>query len=57
MWVADKCSKHYEYRLKSRVGSNRSITMTSVKSFAMMFYRLKSRHAPIGTYIIRFGHQ
>jgi hypothetical protein len=31
--------------------------MTSVKSLATRFYRLKSGHAPIGTYLKRFGHR
>jgi hypothetical protein len=31
--------------------------MTSVKSLAMRFYRMKSRHAPIGTYLKWFGHR
>jgi len=31
--------------------------MTSVKSLGTMFYQLKSRHAPVGTYLKRFRHQ
>ena len=56
-WEADKCSKHYGYRLKGKAGSKRSVPMTSVKSLATRFYRLKSGHAPIGTYLKRFGHR
>jgi len=56
-WEADKCSKHYGYRLKGKAGSKRSVPMTSVKSLAMRFYRLKGGHAPIVTYLKRFGHQ
>lgn len=54
---ADKCSKHYGYKLKGKVGSKRSVPMKSVKSLATMFYRLKSGHAPIETYLKRFGHR
>jgi len=56
-WEADKCSKHYGYRLKGKAGSKRSVPMTSVKSLATRFYRLKSGHAPVGTYLKRFGHR
>jgi hypothetical protein len=31
--------------------------MTSVKSLAARFYRLKSGHAPTGTYLKLFGHR
>jgi len=31
--------------------------MNSVKSLAARFYRLKSGHAPVGTYLKRFGHR
>jgi len=44
---ANKCSKHYGYRLKGKAGCKISIPMTSVQSLAMRFYRLKSGHAPI----------
>jgi len=37
-WEADKCSKHYGYRLKGKAGSNRPIPMSSVKSLAARFY-------------------
>jgi hypothetical protein len=33
------------------------IPMNSVKSLAARFYRLKSGHAPVGTYLKRFGHR
>jgi len=56
-WEADKCSKHYGYRLKGKAGSKRPIAMTSVKSLATRFYRLMSGHAPVRTYLHRFGHR
>jgi len=56
-WEADKCSKHHGYRLKGKAGSKRPIPMNSVKSLAARFYRLKSGHAPVGTYLKRFGHR
>ena len=56
-WEAHKCSKHYGYRLKGKAGSWRPIPMTRVKSLATRFYRLKSGHAPVGTYVKRFGHR
>jgi hypothetical protein len=31
--------------------------MNSVKPLAARFYRLKSGHAPVGTYLKRFGHR
>jgi len=31
--------------------------MNSVKPLAARFYRLKSGHAPVGTYLTRFGHR
>jgi hypothetical protein len=55
-WEADKCSKHFGYRLKGKAGTKRPIPMTSVKSLAARFYRLKSGHAPTGVYLKRFGH-
>ena len=57
MWEANKCSKHYGYRLESKGGSKRSVPMIRVESLTTMFYRLKSRHVPIGTYLKWFGHQ
>jgi len=56
-WEADKCSKHHGYRLKGKAGSKRPIPMNSVKPLAARFYRLKSGHAPGGTYLKRFGHR
>jgi len=53
---ADKCNKHFGYRLKGKAGAKRSIPMTSAKSLAARFYRLKSGHAPTGVYLKRFGH-
>jgi transposase-like protein len=45
-WEADRCSKHFSYRLKGKAGTKRPIPMTSVKLLAARFYRLKSGHAP-----------
>jgi len=56
-WEADKCSKHFSYRLKGKAGTKRPIPMTRVKLLAARFYRLKSRHAPTGVYLKRFGHR
>jgi hypothetical protein len=56
-WETDKCSKHHGYRLKGKAGSKRPIPMNSVKPLAARFYRLKSGHAPVGTYLKRFGHR
>jgi hypothetical protein len=56
-WEADKCSKHFSYRLKGKMGTKRPVPMTSVKSLATRFYRLKSGHAPTGVYLKRFGHR
>jgi hypothetical protein len=52
-----KCSKHFGYRLKGKAGAKSHILMTSVKSLAASFYRLKSGHAPPGVYLKRFGHR
>jgi len=54
-WENGKCSKHYAYRRKGKVGSKRSVLMTIVISLAMRFYRLKSGHVPVGMYLTRFG--
>jgi len=51
---ADKCSKHFSYRLMGKTGTKRPVPMTSVKSLATRFYRLKCRHAPTGVYLTRF---
>jgi hypothetical protein len=56
-WEADKCSKHHGYRLKGKAGSKRPIPMNSVKPLAARFNRLKSGHAPVGTYLKWFGHR
>jgi hypothetical protein len=56
-WEADKCSKHFSYRLNGKAGTKRPIPMRSVKSLAARFCRLKSRHAPNGVYLKRFSHR
>jgi len=56
-WEADKCGQHFGYRLKGKAGTKRPIPMTSVKSLAARFYRLKSGHAPTAVYLKRFGHR
>jgi hypothetical protein len=56
-WEADKCRKHFGYRLKGKASANRSISMTSVKSLAARLYRLKSGHAPTGVDLKRFAHR
>ena len=53
-WEADKCSKHHCYRLKGKAGSKRPILMNSVKPLAARFYRLKSGHVPVSTYLTPF---
>jgi ribonuclease HI len=40
-WEADKCSKHFSYRLNGKMGTKRPVLMTSVKSLATRFYRVK----------------
>jgi len=37
-WEADKCRKHFSYRLKGKTGTKRPIAMTSVKSLPTRFY-------------------
>jgi hypothetical protein len=37
-WEADKCSKHFSYRLKGKAGTKRPIPMTSKKRLANRFY-------------------
>jgi hypothetical protein len=56
-WEADKCSKHFIYRLKGKVGTKRPIPMASVKWLATRFHRLKSGHPPTGVYLRRFGRR
>ena len=57
MWEADKCSKHFIYRLKGKAGTKRPIPMTSVNPLAARFYQLKSGHAPMWVYLKRFGQR
>jgi hypothetical protein len=52
-----KCGQHFGYRLNSKTGAKRPIPMTSAKSLAARIYRLKSRQAPTGVYLKRFGHR
>ena len=56
-WEADKCSKHFSDSLKAKTVTKRPVLMTSVKSLATRFYRLKCRHAPTGVYLKWFGHR
>jgi len=37
--------------------TKRPVPMTSMKSLATRFYRLKCGHAPTGVYLKRFGHR
>ena len=41
----------------ARAGSKRPVPMPGVKSLTAGSYRLKSGHAPTGTYLKRFGHR
>jgi hypothetical protein len=56
-WETDMCGRHFGYRLKGKAGTKRPIPMTSVKSLAARFYRLKSGHAPTGVYLKWFCHR
>jgi hypothetical protein len=56
-WESDKCGKHWSYRVMGKKGTTSPIPMTSVKSLATMFYRLKCGHAPTGVYLKQFGHR
>jgi len=56
-WEADKWSQHQGYRLKGKAGSMTPIPMNSVKPLEARFYRPKSGHAPVGTYLQRFAHR
>jgi len=56
-WEADKCSKHFSYRLKGKAGTKRPILITSVKPLATSFYRPKSGHGATGVYLKRFCHR
>jgi len=53
-WEADKCCKHFGYRLKGKAGNRRPIPMTSAKSLATRFYKLKCGHAPTGAASLSF---
>jgi len=37
-WEAVKCSTHFSYRLKDKMGTKRPVPMTRVKSLATMIY-------------------
>jgi len=39
-WEADRCSKHFGYKLKGKAGTKRPIPMTSVESLAARFYQM-----------------
>jgi len=52
---ADKCSMRHGHRLKGNAGSKRPIPMNCVKPLAARFYRPRSRHPLVGTYLIQFG--
>jgi hypothetical protein len=56
-WQANKCSKHCSYRFKGMTGTKRPVPMTSMKSLATRFNRLKCGHAPTGVYLKRFCHR
>jgi len=56
-WEADKCSKHFCYRLKGKTGTERPVPMTTVKTLATRFYRLKCGDAPTGVYLKWFGNR
>jgi len=56
-WEADKCSKHFSYRLKGKTGTKRPVPMTSVKSLATSFYIVKSGHEPTGVYLKWLSHR
>jgi hypothetical protein len=48
---SDKCGQYFSYRLKGKAWTKRPIPMTSVKSLAARFYRLKSGHVATGIYL------
>jgi len=56
-WEANKCSKHFSYRLIDKMGTKRPVLMTSVPLLTSRFYRLKCRHLPTGVNKKWFGHQ
>jgi len=55
-WKADKCCKHFSYRLMSKTGTKKPVLMTCVKSLATRFCRLKCSHADTGVNLKWFGH-
>jgi len=57
VWEANKCSKHYRYRLKGKAGIQRSVLMTSGKALVTTFNCAECGHAPVGTYLMRFGRR
>jgi len=57
MWEAGKFSKHFSYRLNGKTGTNSAVAMTSVRSRATRFYRLRCVHALTGVYLKWFGHR
>jgi len=48
---------HFNYRLKGKTGTKRPVPMSSVKSLATRFYRLKYGHGPTIVYLKWFGHR
>jgi hypothetical protein len=56
MWEAIKYSKHFSYRLKGKRGTKKPVSMTSMKSLATRFCRLKCRLAPTGVNLKQHGH-
>jgi hypothetical protein len=46
-WEADKCSKHFGYRLKGKAGNRRPIPMTSAKSLATGWKAGRCRRAQV----------
>jgi len=55
-WEAEKCSKHFSYRLKSTAGNRRPIPMAREKSLPTRFDQLKCRHASTVAHLKRFVH-
>jgi len=56
-WEANKCSKHFSYRLKGQVQTERLIPMTSVMLLVGRIYQLKSGHVPTRVYLTLFSHR
>jgi hypothetical protein len=46
--------KHFGYWLKAKTGRNRSVPMPSIESIVTRFFKLRSGHVPIGTYLWQF---